>query len=131
MDRSPTEIVGRPKWSPPVQPRTKWHRKTVAMCKEPRALRPQQPIAIKVVGKPVAMRSRKTVTAWSQDREAGRCQVNGSHLMLRALHHLLDAEFPLKVTWTIVRAVFGGKVLFPQVIMQIRMTHVSTAQILP
>jgi hypothetical protein len=92
MDRSPMEIIGRPKRLPPAL-RAKRHKKTVALCGELR-FRATPTGHGSVEGKPVVMRSRETVTTWSQDREAGRCQVNGSHLMSRALHHLLDAEFP-------------------------------------
>lgn len=104
------EIIGRPKRLPPVR-RTKWHRKTVAMCGELR-FRATTTGHVPIGGKSDVMRSRETVTTWSKGREAGRCQVNGSHLMSRALHHLLNAEFPPMTAQIGFCFVIGGKTYF-------------------
>jgi len=79
LDRSPMENIGRPKRLPPVLGRNGTKRWLLCVgndCSEAASTN-----RVTVEGKPDAMRSRKTVTAWSQDRDTGRCQVKGSHLM--------------------------------------------------
>lgn len=50
--------------------RSKWHRKTVAMCGEPR-LRATTTDHVSIGGKSGVMRGRETVTAWPQGRGRG------------------------------------------------------------
>lgn len=69
LDRSPMEIIGRPRRLPPVSGRNGTERRL--QCAGSFGSGPQQPIAALVEGKLVAMRGRKTVTAWPKGRSRG------------------------------------------------------------
>jgi hypothetical protein len=92
LDRSPMEIIGRPRWLPPVSGRNG--------TKDGCAVR----------GASASGHNNRSLLGWrkagrdgqpkgcnrlAERPESGRCQVKGSHLTLRALHHLLYAEIPL------------------------------------
>jgi hypothetical protein len=112
LERSPMENIGRPTRLPPVsgQNGTK-DGCTVRGVSTPGHNNRSRP------GWRKASRDAqpKGCNRLAERPESGRCQVKGSHLTLRALHHLLYAEIPLLghmdhrpcCPW-------GGKDLFPQ-----------------